>query len=71
MQKHLPRSLLRIKKPHGLCGFWVRKVRMMVEAAGVEPASENMFLGISPSAVSLFIFPSVVTKDKGERSVAS
>ena len=43
----------------------------MVEAAGVEPASENMFLGISPSAVSLFYFPSVVTKDKGERSVAS
>lgn len=44
---------------------------LMVEAAGVEPASENMFLGISPSAVSLFTFPSVVTKDKGERSVAS
>ena len=31
--------------------------RLLVEAAGVEPASENQFRPFSPSAVRLFKFP--------------
>ena len=30
----------------------------LVEAAGIEPASENQFTGTSPSAVCRFRFPS-------------
>ena len=29
----------------------------MVETVGVEPTSENLFTGVSPSAVIVFLFP--------------
>ena len=42
----------------------------MVEAAGIEPASENLLIQLSPGAVYLFDFPLRVSDKQDTRAVA-